>query len=135
VRISSPPEVVPVIRPISAQATIAVSDIDRARAFYGEALGLPVLEDSPEGVIYRAGDAQILVYPSSFAGTAQSTAAALYVDDVEAAVRELVAAGITPEAYDLPGLKTIDGIAELETERSAWVKDPDGNILAIGQRR
>jgi catechol 2,3-dioxygenase-like lactoylglutathione lyase family enzyme len=124
-----------VIRPITAQATIAVSDLERARAFYGGALGLPVVEDTADGIVYGAGDAQLFVYPSSFAGTAQSTAAALYVDDLDAAVRELIDAGVTPEEYDLPGLKTVNGIAELETERSAWVKDPDGTIIAIGQRR
>lgn len=123
------------IRPISAQATIAVSDLERATAFYGGALGLPVAEASREGVIYQAGNAQILVYPSSFAGTAQSTAAALFVADLDAAVAELVAAGVTLEEYDVPGLKTVNGIAEMETERSAWCKDPDGNIIAIGQRR
>jgi catechol 2,3-dioxygenase-like lactoylglutathione lyase family enzyme len=124
-----------VIRPISAQATIAVSNIDRAKAFYGGAMGLPVIEDSSDGVVYGAGDAQLFVYPSTFAGTAQATVAALYVENLDVAVNELVAAGIAPEEYDLPGLKTVNGIAELETERSAWVKDPDGNVIAIGQRR
>jgi catechol 2,3-dioxygenase-like lactoylglutathione lyase family enzyme len=124
--------VVRVITPISAQATIAVSDLDRAKAFYGGTLGLPATDDRPEGVIYQAGNAEIFVYPSQFAGTAQSTAAALFVDDLDIAVKELTAAGVTLEEYDVPGLKTVNGIAELEGERSAWFKDPDGNILAIG---
>ena len=123
------------IRPITAQATIAVSDLDRARAFYGDALGLPVVEDTADGVVFQAGNAQLFVYPSSFAGTTQSTAAALYVADLDAAVKELIEAGVVLEEYDFPGLRTVNGIAELETERSAWIKDPDGTIIAIGQRR
>jgi catechol 2,3-dioxygenase-like lactoylglutathione lyase family enzyme len=60
---------------------------------------------------------------------------AFMVDDIDAAVKGLRDAGVTFEEYDLPGLKTVDGIADAEGERGAWFKDPDGNILALGQER
>ena len=122
------------IRPVSAQASIAVSDLDRAKAFYGGALGLTVKEERFDGVTYEAGDAAFLVYPSQFAGTNKSTSMAFDVDDLDAAVKELTEAGVTLEEYDFPGLKTVNGIAEIEGRRNGWFKDPDGNIIAIGQR-
>jgi len=56
------------------------------------------------------------------------------VDDVEMAVKELRDRGIVFEEYDFPGLKTVDGIAEIQGAKGAWFKDPDGNILAVGQQ-
>jgi hypothetical protein len=55
------------------------------------------------------------------------------VDDVERAVADLRSRGVELEEYDVPGLKTVDGIAELGYERAAWFRDPDGNILSVGQ--
>ncbi|MDQ3210632.1 MAG: hypothetical protein M3Q20_05540 [Actinomycetota bacterium] len=86
--------------------------------------------------MYEAGGGTwILVYPSQFAGTAQSTSMTFEVADLEPAIDELAGRGVTFEQYDFPGLKTDErGIAEIEGERGAWFKDPDGNILAVGQR-
>lgn len=120
----------------SAHATIAVTDLDRAKKFYGEMLGLQAREERSDGVVYQAGSGTwFLVYPSQFAGTAQSTTMTFEVSDLEQAVDDLAGRGITFEQYDFPGLKTDErGIAEIQGERAAWFKDPDGNILAIGQR-
>jgi catechol 2,3-dioxygenase-like lactoylglutathione lyase family enzyme len=119
-----------------AYATIAVSDLDRARKFYEETLGMRAREQRSDGVIYEVGKGTaFLVYPSQFAGTSQSTAMSFTVDDVDQVVKELRNRGVAFEEYDLPGLKTTDGIAEIEGERAAWFKDPDGNILAIGTFR
>ena len=120
----------------SAHATIAVTDIDRAKKFYGEILGLRVKEERSGGIVYEAGGGTwMLVYPSQFAGTAQSTSMTFEVTDLEPAVEELAGRGIVFEQYDFPGLKTDErGIAQIEGERGAWFKDPDGNILAVGQR-
>jgi catechol 2,3-dioxygenase-like lactoylglutathione lyase family enzyme len=117
-----------------AIATVAVTDIDRAKAFYGATLGLVAKEERSDGVIYQAGDTQFLVYPSQFAGTAKSTCMGFEVQDLDVTVKELREAGVTFEDYDFPGLKTVDGIAELQGERGAWFKDPDGNILAVSER-
>ena len=121
--------------PVRAVPTIAVSDIERAKEFYGGTLGLKVSEDRADGILYEAGGGTaLLVYPSQFAGTAESTYMGFDVDDVEEAVEELRGRGVVFEDYDLPGLKTVNGIAEIEGVKGAWFKDPDGNILALGQR-
>lgn len=117
----------------SAMATLPVSDLDRARKFYEETLGLTPRQERPDGVVYEVdAGSPILVYPSQFAGSNQATAASFTVDDVTAAAETLRGKGVTFEEYDLPGLKTENGIAELEGNKGAWFKDPDGNILAIG---
>jgi catechol 2,3-dioxygenase-like lactoylglutathione lyase family enzyme len=116
-------------------ATIAVSDMDRAKKFYGEILGLKVVEESPAGTRFEnASGGNLFVYPSQFAGTNKATYAGFDVEDVEATVKELRGRGIVFEEYDFPGLKTVDGIAEMEGEKGAWFKDPDGNILSVGER-
>jgi catechol 2,3-dioxygenase-like lactoylglutathione lyase family enzyme len=118
----------------SAHATIAVSDLDRAKKFYGDTLGLKVKDDRADGVTYEAGGTWMLVYPSQFAGTNKATCMSFEVSDVEAAVDELVGKGVTFEQYDFPGIKTdARGIAEIDDTKGAWFKDPDGNILAVGQ--
>jgi catechol 2,3-dioxygenase-like lactoylglutathione lyase family enzyme len=119
-----------------AVPTIAVSDLGRARKFYEETLGLKMIEETPGGIRYQTGKgSHVFVYPSQFAGTNQATCMSFEVDNVEATVKELRDRGVTFEEYDFPGLKTVDGIAEMEGEKGAWFKDLDGNILAVGQRR
>ena len=114
--------------------TLPVSDLEAARSFYTDTLGLELIEENAGGIYLRAGTSRIFVYPSQYAGSNQATAAGLDVDDIEAAVDELRGKGVTFEEYDLPGLKTENGIAELEGEKAAWFKDPSGNILSLGQR-
>jgi catechol 2,3-dioxygenase-like lactoylglutathione lyase family enzyme len=118
----------------TAHATIAVTDIDRAKKFYGEILGLKVQDDRSDGVTYQTGQTWFLVYPTQFAGTNKATYMSFEVDDLETAVKELRDRGIVFEEYDMPGLKTVDGIAEIQGARGAWFKDPDGNILAVATR-
>ena len=116
-------------------ATIATGDLARARAFYEGPLGFNAdMEDPTGGVIYGSGGTRFLLYPSEFAGGAQQTVATWFVEDVDAMVAELAGRGVTFEQYDLPGLKTDErGIAELGPFKGAWFKDPDGNILNVGQ--
>jgi catechol 2,3-dioxygenase-like lactoylglutathione lyase family enzyme len=118
----------------TSHATVAVTDIDRAKEFYGKTLGFAAKDDVSGGVTYETGGTWFLVYPSQFAGTAKSTAMAFEVEDLNATVKAMREAGIAFEDYDFPGLKTVDGIAEIEGERTAWFKDPDGNIIAVGER-
>ena len=119
-----------------AAATIAVSDLDRARRFYEDVLGLEAKMEDPGGIMYGSGDTMVLVYPSQFAGTSQATVATWMVADLDAAVDDLTSKGVTFEQYDMEGLKTDErGIATLGDEgiRGAWFKDPDGNILNVGE--
>lgn len=119
----------------SMHATIAVTDLDRAKEFYGGTLGLTVKEERSDGVVYESAGTWMLVYPSQFAATNEATCMTFEVADLEPVVEELVGRGVTFEQYDLPGLKTDErGIAEIQGERGAWFKDPDGNIIAVGQR-
>jgi catechol 2,3-dioxygenase-like lactoylglutathione lyase family enzyme len=117
-----------------AAATIAVSDLDRARKFYEETLGLQAKMEDPGGIMYGSGDSMVLVYPSQFAGTSQATVATWLVSDLDAVVDDLTSKGVTFEQYDMEGLKTDErGIAALGDLRGAWFKDPDGNILNVGE--
>ena len=74
-----------------------------------------------------------MVYRTDFAGTAQNTALNLMTDDLDRDMTQLRTHGVMFHDYDMPGLKTVDGVAELGDERSAWFSDSEGNILAIGQ--
>jgi catechol 2,3-dioxygenase-like lactoylglutathione lyase family enzyme len=117
---------------------IPVSDLDRAASFYGDALGLSELRryDEPAAnpmIRYALGGASILVYKSAAAGESRHTLAGFVVDDVEAAVDDLRARGVTFEEYDMGDIKTENGIATIGEARAAWFKDPDGNILSVGQ--
>ncbi len=111
--------------------TIPAKDLDGTRRFYEDILGAKVVTEDPGGILYKSGDSTFSVYPTEFAGTAQHTLGAFMVTDVEAAVADLRAKGVTFEEYDMPGLKTVDGIAETGGFKGAWFKDPEGNILSV----
>ena len=115
-----------------ARATVAVADVDRARTFYRDTLGL-TLDGELSGVTtFRCGDGTVLdVYESAFAGTAKSTVASFQVTDLTAAMAELRGRGVAFEEYDEGPLKTTDGVVELDGVRGAWFRDPDGNILGL----
>lgn len=114
-------------------ATLPAQDIERAKTWYREKLGLEPVEEHEGALIYRAGPGTFQLYPTQVAGIAQHTLGCWYVDDLEATVAELRGRGVEFEEYDFPGLKTEDGIAELGFERSAWFKDCEGNTVAIAQ--
>ncbi|MGE5746715.1 MAG: VOC family protein [Solirubrobacterales bacterium] len=115
---------------------IAVKDLDGAKDFYSRQLGLRIGDERP-GTAVRCETAEgtwFLLYRSENAGTAKSTYMRFEVDDIESVVSALRDRGVVFEEYDLPGLKTVGGIAVHESgARGAWFKDPDGNILEIGQ--
>jgi catechol 2,3-dioxygenase-like lactoylglutathione lyase family enzyme len=115
-------------------STLPAADIDRARAWYQDKLGLSPSEERSDGLIYRVGEGTgFLLYPTSFAGTAQNTAASWRVSDINAEMADMRSKGVTFEEYDFPGLKTVDGVAEFEGGKGAWFKDSEGNILALTQ--
>ena len=116
-------------------------DLGRARAFYSEKLGLDPVEERPGGLLYRCGECEFGLFESAGEPSGQHTQMGWEVEDVEATVRELNDRGVVFEEYDLPGLTTVDGIAEIEgnypskgrDERAAWFRDSEGNMLGIGQ--
>ncbi len=115
-------------------AIVPTTDLERARAFYGEKLGLVeagVPTPGPQ-VLYRCGGSTLLeVYERPTAGDAQHTLASWQVRDLKAAVDQLRDRGVRFEQYDLPDVKTEDGISATGHLREAWFRDPDGNILRI----
>ena len=113
---------------------IPASSIPRARAFYERKVGLVPREEVAGGVIYECGGGSwIFLYQSAGAGTSKASQAFWQVNDVEAEVKELKSRGVVFEDYDMPGLKTVDGIATMGGTKGAWFKDSEGNILALIQ--
>jgi catechol 2,3-dioxygenase-like lactoylglutathione lyase family enzyme len=111
---------------------IAVKDVDRAKKFYEETLGLKAKDEWGEGVTLKSGDTTINVYRSEFAGTNKATALTFEVDDIEKEARELKEKGIFFEQYDLPGLQRRGDLYVGEGGfKTTWFKDPDGNILSL----
>jgi predicted enzyme related to lactoylglutathione lyase len=110
-------------------------DIARARQFYEEVLGFQpseVLEEMGQ-VTYQSGGVSFFVYATSFAGTNQATSAGWRVDDLDAEMADLRSRGVVFEEFDLPGLKTVNGVVEIPSGRAAWFKDTEGNILAMDE--
>jgi extradiol dioxygenase family protein len=113
-------------------ATVAVKDLVTARVFYGITLGLEQIDENIGGVTYESGGGRLFVYRSPTAGTNQATSAYWEVDDIEAVVEELRQKGIIFEHYDLPETHYEGDIAVMGQMKTAWFKDPDGNILGVG---
>jgi catechol 2,3-dioxygenase-like lactoylglutathione lyase family enzyme len=114
-----------------ATPMIAVKDLDRARTFYEETLGLREVDDFGEGFMLKSGDTKVTVYRSEFAGTNKATALTFGVADIESEVSDLKGKGVSFEHYDLPGLKRQGDLYVAEGMKTAWFKDPDGNILSL----
>ena len=119
-----------------AFSSFSVDDLARAKQFYGETLGLDVVE-TPEGLeLHIAGSAPVFVYPSSTYTAPKHTVLNFPVDDIDAAVDELTARGVRMEQYDLPELKTDErGIFRGDSgpKAIAWFKDPADHVLSVLQ--
>ena len=115
-------------------AYIPVKDVAKARQFYEQKLGFKPKEEVGHGVVYEfAEHTACFLYPTPNAGTSKASQAFWQVDDVEREVAELKSKGVKFEEYDMPGMKTENGIMTAGGAKSAWFKDPDGNIMAIVQ--
>jgi catechol 2,3-dioxygenase-like lactoylglutathione lyase family enzyme len=117
-------------------ALMAVSDLDKARRFYEDQLGLVPGEQEEDSVRYFCAEGtSIFVYlqPDN-AGTSSATLAGWTVDDLDQIMDELSSRGVSFEHYDQPGINTDDrGVFDGGDFRAAWIKDPDGNTMAITQ--
>ena len=124
-----------------AATRLPVQDLARARAFYAEKLGLDPVDERPGGLLYRCGDSHFALFASAGAPSGEHTQMGFEVEDLDATVAELRRRGVEFEEYDLPGVTTVDGIAEIEGnypskgvgERAVWFRDSEGNLLGIGQ--
>ncbi|GAA0868869.1 VOC family protein [Brevundimonas basaltis] len=117
----------------NSSAIIAVSDLDRAREFYGETLGLQQSgggDDQP--LTFSTGDTTLVVYPSEFAGTNKANAVVWGVGcELRSIVADLRAKGVTFERYEMEGATFADGVHWFGDFGAAWFKDPDGNLLHL----
>jgi len=111
---------------------IAVADMDVAKEFYVNRLGMQLERENETGTIVRGDDSKLLLYVSDFAGTNEATAALWQVNNVDAVVDDLTGKGVSFEVYeDMEGV-TLEGVVHVMDElRAAWFKDPDGNVLCI----
>jgi catechol 2,3-dioxygenase-like lactoylglutathione lyase family enzyme len=117
----------------STYTTIPVSDLERARRFYEETLGLKADMVTEGGVMYRSGTTQFFVYPSAFKA-AGHTQMSWVVDDIKAEVAALKARGIEFEDLSVLGVETVGGVAQVGPNVwTAHFRDLDGNLLLLTQ--
>ena len=123
-------------------ARLPVRDLARARAFYADKLGLEPVEERPGGLRYRCGSGTFALFVSSGAAAGTHTQMGWEVADLEAMVAALRARGVLFEEFDTPGIRTINGIAQVAGnypsrggfgEKAAWFHDSEGNLLGLGQ--
>ncbi|MFE3036397.1 VOC family protein [Streptomyces canus] len=121
---------------------LPAQDLDRARRFYAEQLGLEPVDERPGGLLYRCGGTDFALFQSTGASPGTFTQMGWEVDDIETAVARLRERGVVFEEVDVPGLRTRNGIADVEGnypsknargERAAWFRDSEGNLLGIGE--
>jgi catechol 2,3-dioxygenase-like lactoylglutathione lyase family enzyme len=120
---------------------LPAQDLERARAFYAEKLGLEPVEEREGGLRYVCAAGEFALFESQGGPSGDHTQMGWEVDDIEATVTDLRSRGVVFEEYDFPGLLTVDGIAEIEGnypskgvgERAVWFRDSEGNLLGIGQ--
>jgi catechol-2,3-dioxygenase len=118
------------------EAAMAVADLARAKRFYEEQLGLAPSEEEEQGVRYACAEGTgIFIYLSpENAGQSSATRAGWFVDDLATTMADLRSRGVLFEQYDQPGIKTDeDGVFDAGRFRAAWVRDPDGNTIAISE--
>ena len=111
-----------------AVTTIAVTDLDKAKRFYQEQVGLTLLEETPFACRFSAGKGSQLSVRRGQPNVGQ-TVAHFEVDDIEAVIRDLASRGVAFEEYETP--KTVNFIAQIGPARGAWFKDPDGNVFGV----
>jgi predicted enzyme related to lactoylglutathione lyase len=122
------------LRTAPIRAYIPAQDVQRARRFYEQKVGLQPKEEYAGGVLYECGGTVVFLYPTPNAGTSRASQAFWQVEDVEQEVAELRTRGVVFEEYDIPGVTMSNGIATGCGAKTAWFKDTEGNILAISQR-
>jgi catechol 2,3-dioxygenase-like lactoylglutathione lyase family enzyme len=114
-----------------AVATVAVRNLDSARKFYEQTLGLTKVMENEEVLTFKSGTSMLFVYRSQYAGTNKATAVTWVTDEVEDLVKTLKGRGVSFEHYDLPNMTRQGDLHVAGTMKAAWFKDPDGNIFSL----
>jgi catechol 2,3-dioxygenase-like lactoylglutathione lyase family enzyme len=124
-----------------AATRLPAQDLTRARRWYSEKLGLDPVEERPGGLRYKCSRTYFVVFQSTGKASGESTQMGWEVDDIEATVADLKSRGVEFEEVDVPGMKTLKSIADIDgnypskgrAERGAWFRDSEGNLLGVGQ--
>jgi catechol 2,3-dioxygenase-like lactoylglutathione lyase family enzyme len=118
----------------AVHTTLPAEDLDRARRFYSEKLGLEPKEESGGGLLYEMADGgQFFVFTTSGPPSGEHTQIGFRTKDIDAVVDELRTRGVKFEEYDMPSFTTVGGIVNLPDRRAAWFRDSEGNLLGIVQ--
>lgn len=116
----------------ASSAIVPCTDLDRAKAFYGDVLGLPLIADHGNGFVFATGETKLNIYRSDFAGTNKANAVIWTVgDDIDTIAAALRARGVTLDEYPRGFDKVIEGVHVSDTLSVIWFRDPDGNILHV----
>ncbi len=116
---------------------LPAADLQRARTFYHDKLNLdpdPTASDSGSLMYHLTSDSGFEIYETSNAGTAQNTQMGWMTDDLDAEMSSLRERGVVFEDYDVPGMKTTNGVATMDGMKAAWFRDTEGNFICISQR-
>ncbi|GAB14242.1 VOC family protein [Arthrobacter globiformis] len=123
------------LRDTEVAAVLPAKDMNRAKDFYRDKLGLEPMEPGDDNLMFQCGNGtRFLLYQTDNAGTARNTQMGWVTDDVERDVQDLRSRGVVFEEYDFPGLKTENGIATSDAGKAAWFLDSEGNILSLFER-
>ena len=112
---------------------LLATDLEASRDFYRDKIGLEILNDNPNAVAFKCGSAQLVISKSTVGTADEQTQASWRVKDLDAELDALRRRGVKIEDYDLPGLKTVEGVADIGFARMAWFIDPAKNCLGIMQ--
>lgn len=120
---------------------LPVRDLEKARAFYADKLGLEPAEERPGGLLYKCGGTEFALFESQGTASGTHTQMGWTVDDIEATVADLRRRGLEFEHVEMPGITVTDGIAEIpgnypskgQGERAVWFRDLDGNLMGAGE--
>ena len=115
----------------NAIATVAVKNLETAKKFYEGKLGLAKVMESEEVLAFKTGTSTLFVYRSQYAGTNKATSVTFVAEEVDDLVRTLKGRGVTFEHYDLPNITRQGDVHVVGPMKTAWFKDPDGNILSL----
>ncbi len=119
-----------------ARTVLPASDLARARTFYHDKLGFDPVEDHGDALVYRPVDGAVFeIYETPNAGSAKNTQMCWVTDDLDEEMQRLRERGVVFEDYDLPNLKTVDGVADMDGDRVAWFRDSEGNFICLTQPR
>ena len=114
---------------------LPATDIEASKDFYANKIGLPILSENPGSATFKCGNSRPVISTSTVGTADEQTQASFRVADVKAETAELRSKGVKIEEYDMPGLKSVDGIADIAFALIAWFIDPGKNCVGMIQLR